>query len=358
MGLPEIRISFMEKANSAVSRSSRGMVALLLKDNTKDQYLTPLRRWRDVKKEDWTEGSLKAIELAFKAGPQRVLAVRIREVDGSTDLKGTLDGLLPLNMDYLAFPAFQAADRETVLAFLHQAHEAGKKVKAVLPDCAADDPHVINFATGSITARWEDAQNTVTYTAAEYCSRIAGILAGLPLTRSCTYYELAEVVDAQTEADPDTAVDAGKLIIIFDGEKYKLARGVTSLTTTSEERPEELKKIKIVEGMDVITHDIYSTYEDDYVGKVSNNYDSKQLFVGAVNEYLRKLEGSILNGSGDNHVEVDVEKNREWLEKKGTDTTEMTEQEIREADTGSWMFLSGSCRFLDASEDLDLTMYM
>lgn len=43
-------------------------------------------------------------------------------------------------------------------------------------------------------------------------------------------------------------MDAGKLVVVFDGEKYKLGRGVTSLTSITEERPEDLKKIKIVEG--------------------------------------------------------------------------------------------------------------
>ena len=126
----------------------------------------------------------------------------------------------------------------------------------------------------------------------------------------------------------------------------------------TEERPEDLKKIKIVEGMDVIIHDIYTTFEDEYVGKVVNSYDNKQMFVGAVNDYLKKMEGSVLDETGDNFVEVDLEANREYLKRQGIDTEEMTDTQIREANTGSYLFLTGACRFLDAMEDLALKMNM
>ena len=46
MGLPEILISFQQKAVTAVRGSSRGMAAVLLDDNTKEQFLTPYRRER------------------------------------------------------------------------------------------------------------------------------------------------------------------------------------------------------------------------------------------------------------------------------------------------------------------------
>lgn len=358
MGLPEIRISFAEKASSAVKRGSRGMVAVLLNDTTKDQFLTPYRRWREISREDWSTESLKVLQLAFKGGPQKVLAVRLAKDGEAVDLAGTLADILPLDVDYLVYPGFTAADKETFTDYLSAARKVGKKVKAVLPCCAADDPHVVNFATDSVTALWDDLDATVTYTGAEYCCRIAGILAGLPLTQSCTYYELSEVVDAQLAADPDAAVDAGQLVIVFDGDKYKLGRGITSLTTVTADNPEDFKKIKIVEGMDIITHDIYSTFVDTYVGKVTNSYDNKQLFVGAVNDYLRQMQGAVLDAQADNRVEVDTEANRDYLESRGTDTADMSDQELKEANTGSFMYLTGSCRMLDAAEDLVLQMYM
>ncbi len=358
MGLPEIVISFQQKATTAVSRSSRGMAAIILDDDTKEQFLTPYRREKELNQEDWTEESLNMIKLVFTGSPQKVLAVRMQKKDGSVDLEGTLKELLPINIDYLAYPGYTPGQMAQVKAFLKDAHAKGKKVKMVLPSCEADCEHIINFATSSVTVKWNDQEEIEEYTGAQYICRIAGILAGLPLTQSCTYYVLDEVVNAETEADPDTAIDAGKMIVVFDGEKYKIGRGVTSLVTLSKEKSEELKKVKIVEGMDVIVHDIHTTFEENYVGKVTNSYDNKQMFVGAVNDYFRRMQGAVLDGNADNYVEISVELNKDYLEEHGTDTSEMTEQELREAYTGSWMFLEGTCRFLDAAEDLKLQMYM
>ncbi|MCM1121829.1 MAG: phage tail sheath protein [Eubacterium sp.] len=358
MGLPEILITFKQKASSAISRGSRGMAAVLLQDDTAGQFLTPCTRWKDVRETEWTKESLKVLKLLFKGGPKQVLIVRVLGTEGSLDLKQTLKEIMHINIDYLCYPGYLAKDLGILRDYITEAHEKGKKVKAVLPETEADDMHIINLAAGYVTARWLDEEEPVIYTAAEYCCRIAGILAGLPLTQSCTYYVLDEIVDADIPEEPDKEIDAGKLIIVFDGEKYKIGRGVTSLRTTNEQRPEEYKKIKIVEGMDVIQHDIYSTYENSYVGKVVNSYDNKQLFVGAVNHYLRAMQNAILNAEAENMVEVSAEGNRRYLEEHGTDTTDMTEQELKEADTGSYMFLEGICKFLDAAEDLNLNMSM
>lgn len=358
MGLPEILISFQQKATTAVQKSSRGMVAVLLDDSTADQFLSPYRREKELKKEDWAEENLKMLKLAFKGAPQKVLAVRMLKTDGAADLEGTLKEILPINIDYLVYPGYTSGQMAALKAFLNEAHAKGKKVKAVLPSCDGDCEHIINFATPGITAKWEDQEEAEEYTCAQYTCRIAGILAGLPLTQSSTFYALDEVVDAQLEADPDAAIDAGKLILVFDGEKYKIGRGVTSLVKVSNEKTEDLKKIKIVEGMDVLIHDIYMTFEENYVGKLVNSYDNKQIFVGAVNNYFSRLYGSILDGNSDNYVEVSAELNREYLEAHDIDTTDMTEQELKEANTGSWMLLEGTVKFLDAAEDLKLKMTM
>ena len=44
----------------------------------------------------------------------------------------------------------------------------------------------------------------------------------------------------------------------------------------------------------------------------------------------------------------------QYLVARGVDTSEMTEQEIREADTGSHVFLLIRCKILDAIEDIDI----
>ena len=151
-------------------------------------------------------------------------------------------------------------------------------VKAVLPNCDADHEGIINFTTNDIKV------GSKTYTAAEYCSRIAGLAAGCPLTMSLTYQVLPEVDDVPhlTTEQFDQAIDGGELVLMHDGEKVKIARGVNSLVTVAGNKGEEWKKILIIDKMDLWKSDVKGTIADSYLGKYPNTYDNKMLLVSAI----------------------------------------------------------------------------
>ena len=75
----------------------------------------------------------------------------------------------------------------------------------------------------------------------------------------------------------DTAVDSGQLVLMNDGEKVKIARAVNSLVTLTADKPADFQKCKIVDIMDLEHNDIKKTYNDNYVGKVPNDYNHKCL---------------------------------------------------------------------------------
>lgn len=358
MGLPEISIRFIHKARTAIRRSSRGMVLLILHDDTKEQTLTPYEKWDEVDSGDWTEKNYDYLRMVFLGEPRVVIAVRAVVQDGAAVMDDTISLFENLNYDWLAYPECTPESGTALAAYIKKARQAKKKVKAVLPEVAADNEGIVNFTMSGISVVWEDSGKVKEYTTAEYTARIAGLLAGLSLSVSSTYYVLDEIVDLDIIEKPDLAIDEGKLIIIYDGEKYKIGRGVTSLTTVTEEHPEDFKKIKIVEGADLIRTDIISTFEDDFVGKVPNTYDNKQVFIGAVNGYFQELAGTVLNGSHGNYVEVDVAANEEYLKRRGIDTSAMTVQQLKEANTGSYLFVCGQVAMLDAMEDLQLNLSM
>lgn len=355
MGLPEIMITFSRKAKTLIKRSSRGMVLLILKDNTKEQPLTPYESIEDVNAKEWEEKNYDFLRMAFAGEPNAVIAVRAVQTEGA-EIKDTIMLFENLNYDWLAYPEGTPQENQALADYIKKARTDKKKVKAVLPNMPADHEGIVNFVMENISVVCETKVKQ--YTAAEYTARIAGILAGLSLTVSSTYHVLDEIVDLELIPNPDEAIDEGKLIIIYDGEKFKIGRGVTSLTTVKEGQPEDFKKIKIVEGTDLIKTDIISTFEDDFIGKVNNTYDNKQVFIGAVNEYFKDLEGTVLNGGQENYVEIDTAANKEYLEKNYVDTSRMTIQQLKEANTGSSLFVAGQISMLDAMEDLKLNMIM
>lgn len=294
--------------------------------------------------------------------PSQVIVERIATAD--TDYSNGLARLKNKNWNYLAIPGIQDAAVANIVSWIKTERDTNKKTyKTVLPNAEADHEGVINFTAEGMKVnkgRDENGNKIIKdYTASQYTCRIAGILAGLPFTNSATYYELREVEAITESTDPNTDIDSGKLILINDGTKIKIGRGVNSLTTTSETKGEEFKKIKIVDAVDLVRDDIRNTFDNSYVGKITNSYDHKVLFLSAVNVYFEELEKvDVLDSAYDNKAQIDTEAQRTYLLSKGVDVDSLKEQEIKEYNTGSKVFATARVKFLDAMEDLNMEIYM
>jgi hypothetical protein len=219
-------------------------------------------------------------------------------------------------------------------------------------DKAADSEAIVNFTSDGMT------DGTATFTTAAFCARIAGIIAGTPLAISCTYAPVAELTDLTrlTKAEMDDAIDDGELILMYEGEKVKVARGVNSFQTTTPTKGDSFKKIKIVEAVDMIRKDITGTVQDTYIGKFANSYDNKCLLIAAIQDYFLTLERAGILQAGSSSVSIDVDAQEAYLQAEGVDTSKLTEQQIKEYDTDDQVFLAASIKILDAIEDIQLTV--
>lgn len=355
MGLPSIEIVFKSLAASAIKRGERGIVAMIIKDTVPTTNPIVMTSIDDIPETLSTENKAE-IERAFIGyinPPMKVIAYVIAA--DATNYTEAQNYLETIKWDYICVPSIVTGEVTAFASWVKSCRDTkGLKVKAVLPHCIADHEGIINFDTDDIKV------GTDTFTAAQYCSRIAGIIAGTPLYMSATYATLTEVSDVphHTKTEFDTIIDAGKLVLMNDGEKVKIARAVNSLVTTTAEKGEDFKKIKIIDIMDLIYSDIKQTHADNYVGKVPNDYDHKCLEITAINAYLEGLEAVNFLDKGKNKVEIDIEEQKLYLKGKGIDTDTMKDQEIKEANTGAEVMLSGKVRPLDAMEDLKLKFYM
>lgn len=350
MGLPEIKIEFVSKAVSAIQRSQLGIVALILKDDTQTAQTVTFKSVEEVKTTDWDATNFAYLQQTFMGVPSKVIVEVLPTV--STDYTDALDRLNNKRFNYLAIPGIDALDTTTVATWIKSKRDNdGKTFKAVLPNEDADHEGIINFTASDIVVG-ED-----TFTASDYTARVAGVLAGLPFSRSATYYVFPEIDSVTAVADPDAAVEAGEFILIDDGEKVKVGRAVNSLTTTTGEKTEDFKSIRVVEVMDLIKDDIRTTFDNNYVGKLGNTYDNQVLFITAVNAYFDGLEGDeILDPSFDNVSFVDTAAQRLAWESIGTDTTTWDEQEVKEKSFKRKVFLAGNIKIVDAMEDLEFVI--
>ena len=156
----------------------------------------------------------RQLELALRGyvnSPKKVIAEIISsEAEDYTDILKVIENK---RFDYLVIPDIGTSHIDTIATWVKGMRtNKDKMIKAVLPDCTADTEGVINFVNKTIQTR-----RRKTYTTAQYCSRIAGIIAGTPMTISCTYAPLPEVIgcDVWTKEEMDTMAGAGKLFFLL-----------------------------------------------------------------------------------------------------------------------------------------------
>ena len=361
LGLPSISIAFTETGITAIERSTRGIVALILREANAVTAFSgspyTVYTTTDIPT-GLTDANKEQIELAlmgYQTSPKHILVY----VQDSTET--TYDDVLVqlehARWDYLVIPEIATADVTTIATWIKGLRtNSDKKVKAVLPNCAADCEGVINFTNTKIVTA------SKTYTTGEYCSRIAGMIAGTPMTISCTFAPLSEVIDCDkyTKDQMDTKISNGELFIMFDGSKFKIARGVNSFVTTIEGKGDEFKKIKLIDLMDMIHDDIKDTANDSYIGKYANSYDNKCLLISAIQGYYKQLEIEGLLEKDQNTCSLDTNSTAAWILSNGLATqaeiAAMKTQAIKEYNTKDKVFLSSTISMLDAIETINLNV--
>lgn len=386
LGMPSVNIAFTEAGIEAIERSQRGIVALILEEPAAtitellagykdgDEDVPAIENPFTVYTSDDIPGKLtddnkdyiRKTLLGYQTTPYRVkvyLQPTVAKAEGEeTDpndsadkFAKTLDMLATDRWDYLAIPTITDKQTEAVGTWLKTNRENKfKRSKVVLPNYSGDYEGIINFTNTFIKTAAKE------YTTAQYTPRIAGLIAGTPMTISATYAPLSEVIDCDkhTLDENDEKVNKGEFFIWYDGEKFKMSRAMNSLVTTSQGKLEAYQTIKSVDAMDMIYDDIKRTAQDSYIGKYTNDYDNKKLLISAIYGYFRELENARILQKGYSVVDIDAEAVKTYQLKHGLYTKDelakMTTDEIKRLDTKKQVYLNAKIRILDAMEDIHL----
>lgn len=356
MPLPSIDINFTQKAVTAISRSSRGILAVVVLDDTVPE--TSVKEYRDIStfvETDYTAENAEILKKAFMLPINKLMVCKIGTIDAMTV---AMDLLKNKVFDWCCVVSQEVTDQDDLANWIIARNEVNaRKVKFMgYKLTASDDMHIHNFTNDSVLI--ED--DTAVTPGHEYLVRLAAIFAYLSINQSATYYELKDLASVTEVVDPDAAVDSGELILINDEGKVRIARGVNTLTTLSDEKTEDMKSVLIVEAMDLISYDINQTYKDDYLGKYKNSYDNQVLFLSAINGYFRALEReNVLESTYSNKASVAVEKQREaWIDIGNTEAADWTEQEVKNNTFKNKLFLAANNKILNAMEDLSFGITM
>lgn len=356
LGLPKINVEFKAAAETLIRNAGRGVVALVMRDSEPEANVIEMTSKEDgrLMLSNANKEFVEAAFLGYENTPKKVLIATIGLKDPETGegdaAEEALEMLSAYDFDWIAgFPDGDEEDQQAIVDFVIDAREQQKaKYKAVVT-IDADDKAIVSFDADEI--RTGGALSTLT--AAQYTSRIAGLLATIPLDRSCTYAVLPEVLSVKriSIAEQEAAIGAGKLILIND-DGVRIARGVTSAQMTESE---DDKKIKIIEAQDKVTADLANAFKKNYLGKFANSYDNKCLVIAAIKEYFAQLENSgvLLTSST---VGIDIAAQTAYLAEQDVAVSQMTEREIKEAPTGDNVFITASVKILDAMENFTMSI--
>lgn len=345
-GVPVLTLDFVTAAREVAQRIKSGVVALIVRDAGVKTGLYTVADPVDIP-EGMGTANEAYIAQALEGGINRPQKVLVAVIGAADDLvtKGAAM-LTTQDFDYLAGPPdIKAEEKPKLVTWLKKLRETFCIGKVVLPDYAADDVCAINFSASNILVGDKKLG------AGDYCSRIAGLLASTPTAYSATCAQLPEVLGVDPVADPAAAVDAGKLILTYDGRVTRLSRAVNSRTTLGPGEREIMRKIKIVEALDLIRVNARRLVESKYQGMGPNDYDHKMLLVAELEGFMRTLEseGLVLKSTG--FAMLDLEAQRAWLKEQGVDVASMSNEEILRADTGSKVFFRLGGVLADAMED-------
>lgn len=225
------------------------------------------------------------------------------------------------------------------------------KIRGVLPSIASDHEGIINFTTDNIKV------GSTVYKTNDYCSRIAGLILGLPPQQSSTFKFLNEVtsVDSFTNEEMDTKIENGEFIIYHDGIRVKVGSGVTSLKTVSGNKNSDMKYIKLMDSMDMIYSDLRILVDDHYIGNFANDYDSKLNLMNAIDAYFEELKKQRVIKEG-YKIDLDLDSIITYLKANNKYVDGMKEKDIKQANTGTNVYIKVEIELINSIEDVKVTI--
>lgn len=358
LDLPDINIIFTQKAVTAVQRSERGVLCVIVKDKQQTTGIKKFvyKRLADITTTDYETANYTALKRAFDVAVNKVYVLRCSEVSELTDIVKELDKV-KFNYVCTNVKALQQ-DLANQIVQYNQDNQGHKCVCVASELTTADSKYVINLKGTGGTLK-----DGTTVKAEDYLIRIASTLCNLPIHRSLTYYvfeDLASWDDTylDTEHPIGKWISDGWLTLINDDDEVKCGRAINSLHTFTSTDTEDMTYIIIVEAMNLIIEDIYTTFKDYYVGKYKNTLSNQRLFITSVNAYFRQLmREEVLDDAYDNHAYVDIESQRlAWLGIGKTEAEDWDDNKVQQMTFRTNVFLGGEAKISNAMEDLKFTI--
>lgn len=339
-----IEVIFKQRVANLIKIGTKGRVLMCVKNSS----LTDSFRLRvfgsavfDLESsEDTLEKQIKQI---FNGG-----AIEVNVLEYKTTLSSVVEQINVLKWDWIF--TTDEDEQTTVASYCKE-----KKRFGLVYNLQSDSMYVVSCDNPS--AVMADDDETVINTV-EILPILVGVIAGCPYTQSISYKVFTELKSVEL---PST-IRFGQCTLYNEEEGVRVANPVNTLLTLTENVTEDMKSIAIVEGMQRLKEDIIYAFRTAYKGKYKNKYDNQCLFFSACNYYLEQLEElGVLDPEFDNHVDVNVAKQRQMWIAVGKDPDEinsMKDIEIKKLTFKNMVYPLVNAKFLDAIEGMSMEVDM
>lgn len=387
ISLPQIRITFKQLVASFIERSERGNVILIVRDDTSIFSTKVYEKQEDLDKDKdlYTDFNYSYISDTFHGKANKVTVVRIGTTD---DMSSAFTVIKGLEVGWIGIieSTFNQADQNSLVNFVKAQRDIFKNFK-----CAVYNPTMPPNNKGIVVLsnpKGEFTDSRGLQDGDKIIPTLIGYLAGANVTRSVTNITLSNLKSVTIGSTPsnlaatnvgssavtltwqddgtsvDGLINSGQLVLINKDGVVKVGVGINSLTDPPDGSKDpnaenDEKYIEIVEAEDMIQDDISKAFDVGYQGSTKNKLDNQMLFVNEVNQYFDGLESiDVLDNQYNNIAYIDIDTQREALNKSGVDVSKMTDAQVKQYTYKRDMYLKADIKILFAMENLNFGITM
>jgi len=248
---------------------------------------------------------LKGNQLVSFAG-EGVLTELSAALTGGSDTKATaqdymtyFDKVQVYDFNTMALPVTDESVKIAGASFIKRMRDdEGKKCQVVMAGYAADHESVINVKNGVILS------DGTKITPEQATAWVAGAEAAAGVATSLTYKKYDGAVDVTQRylnTDVIAALQNGEFVFTEKRGEVVVEQDINSLRTFTTEKGKEFSKNRVLRVLDDVTNNAKKAFEDNFIGKVTNNVDGQELFKADRIAYFDSLQaaGAITNFSAE-----------------------------------------------------------
>lgn len=347
---PEINIKFLEDVANAVKLQPRGHVVLILKDERLSDNIKVFKKMTEV--DGLVEENAVYVKDVFVGGCAKVTVLNLSD---TFTIESALKQLDNIKANYVGVLSAEISHHTALSKYIKATDKKLRTLKGVTYNISNQDCiHLINIVNEKVvfndSREEQEGWKVIPY--------ILGVLAGMPLTRGTTNFNLTELKNVTNVADVEAEAKKGNFVLNYDGEKVKVAVGVNTLTTVDRDHSESMKSIVVLEAMDLIRDDIEANFKL-YIGGYKNTYSIQMMIITSIKAYFKELTRlEVLDSEFDNTITQDVQAMRLYWEGKGQDTSKLSDGDVRKKTCGKDVYFVASIKILEVIENFDLKVFL